>query len=409
MREYKIKPYDAGLYFMIALATGIFLVLPVTLDTWRNILAIVSILFFLVYIVTHKKKRYQMSKFYLLYLSCLFLIIIFQSIRSVTEYGYSAYELFYALRQYIWILLAIPLVLMFKRKGDFNKVLNTIINITLFSLIIRAVTWFVYTFAGITLFDNVLYEYGISWGRNGTARIDATPLIGIVIVGLYYFYTKTRKKVYLFKLLMVFLYLIIVTQTRTLLISGLACCAIMFFLKRRKTNVRFIIQLAVLIVGAIAISLGAFDSLLNYLDLSSGVTGLGYRYYEFDYFLSLLEDGKWKFGLGILTSINSVSNNLLSGNLGTKMYLDDLGFLESFVQFGAFSILMYGLLYIYMYKVMRKCFKAQMDDYAILIIGLLAYIFIVSVPLNLFGIQRSFSIPIILAITGFIEGSYKSK
>jgi len=35
-------------------------------------------------------------------------------------------------------------------------------------------------------FNSLLYEYGISWGRGGKLRIDATALIGVLIPALYY-------------------------------------------------------------------------------------------------------------------------------------------------------------------------------------------------------------------------------
>ncbi|MDA8226461.1 MAG: hypothetical protein M0T74_01930 [Desulfitobacterium hafniense] len=407
MKTFRINIYEAGFYFLVALATGIFLVLPVTLDTWRTILATVSIFFVLVYFMTHKKKQKCNNKYLLFYISFLVLTVGFETARAVSSYEYSVYELFYSLREYIWILLVIPLFLMFKHKGDFKSILRNIINITLVSLFIRFVTWVVYSFTGITLFSNVLYEYGISWGRNGTARIDATPLIGVVIVSLYYFYIETKNKKYLIKLLFVFFYLLVVTQTRTLLISSLFCCAIMIFFQKRKPNVRFVFQVLALTIVVGAILLGAFDKLLDYLGLSSGVIGLDYRYFEFNYYLGLLGEGNWKLGLGILTTINPASNSFIFGNLDTKMYLDDLGFLGCFVQFGLLSILMYGLLYFYMFKVMRKCFKVHQDNYGLLMMGLLSYIFMISIPLNLFGIQRSFSLPIILAVTGYIESLCK--
>lgn len=93
------------------------------------------------------------------------------------------------------------------------------------------------------------------------------------------------------------------------------------------------------------------------------------------------------------------------GNLDTPMYLDDLGIFECFVQFGLFSIFLYGALLFYMIYVLIKCKKSQKYDFILYLIGQLCYVAIVSLPLNLFVIQRIFSVPIILAIVCAIHYS----
>lgn len=103
-------------------------------------------------------------------------------------------------------------------------------------------------------------------------------------------------------------------------------------------------------------------------------------------------------GLGIITSLNSEGNRLLFGNLNTQMYLDDLGIFECFLQFGLFTIFLYGFLLIYIVYVTLKCNREKRYDFSFYLIGQFFYIAIVSIPLNLFGIQRIFSVSIIIAI-----------
>lgn len=405
MYKLRINIYNCIWLIMVAIATGIFLVFPLALDSWRTLLAVMSIIFIILYGVTHKFRKHNMDGYLRCYLIFLLIAVGIQSVRACIIYNYSWYELFYALRQYIWIFLAIPLYIMIMRKDNLDYYLDGIIKVILLSLTLRALTWMAYRFAGVTLFNNLLYEYGISWGRNGSIRIDATPLISIAVVGLYYLYIKRKNIKYLFELAFVFLYLLIITQTRMILLSALACVAIMFFFKRRKSNARFIIQTLIIILTVVIASLGGFDFILQYLDLSSGVEGLGYRYYELNYYLSLLEDGNWKWGLGILTSINDHSNFYLFGNLETKMYLDDLGLLECFLQFGLLTVVMYGGLYVYLFTTMKRCLKKGLHNYGILLLGILSYVFMLSFAMNLFGVQRSFSIAVILAFCAYINRS----
>ena len=79
--------------------------------------------------------------------------------------------------------------------------------------------------------------------------------------------------------------------------------------------------------------MGVLDSLLSKMNITINDGSIGYRRYEFAYYSSLLLEGKWKTGLGIITSLNSNGNKLIFGNLDTPMYLDDLGIFECFLQF----------------------------------------------------------------------------
>jgi hypothetical protein len=397
------KIYDAWMYMLIAIATGIVLVLPISLDTWRNALVLLAITFIIIYLLTNKIYRHEINRFLNLYLVFLAFCIGLEMFRASSMYNYSIYESFYALRQYVWIFLALPFYYIYIKTGDIDKTLEKTIDVIMISLKIRAITWAAKAFLHINLFPELLYEYGNSWARNGVQRIDATPLISIAIAGLYYLYTSKRRRKFLFQLLFVGLYLLVVAQTRMLLIGYISCLAGMILFKRRASAKGLLLITSTVVLSLMAISLGAIDAGLNYLGLSSGIQGFGFRYYEYLYFQTLLEGDAWKLGLGILSSANIMGKRILFGNLDTQMYLDDLGILESFVQFGVLSIFMYMFLFLYMIFTIRKCNKNKQYNYSMLVVGLFCYILVVSVPLNLFGIQRSFSISIILAIVCYVN------
>ncbi len=394
----KIKLYDSLINIILIIGAGIPLIVGGVLDTWRTVLSISIIVVTFLYIGTHKIKKVEKNQFLFFYILCVFIIVLYEIIKGKNTFNYSSYETFYALRQYIWIIMAVPLYFAIVKGKSIDKYLKTIIHIVFFSLGLRTLTWFCKNFLNVTVFYNLLYEYGNSWGRDGRQRIDATALIGVLIPLLFYFYKKYREKKYLLEIVFVLFYLLMVSQTRTLFLGALVCIGSMFFFAKRTTLKKLFLQIALLLGVTLSINAGVVDYFLKKLNITLNDGSVGYRQYEFAYYSSLLANGRWKTGLGIITSLNKNGNKLMYGNLDTQMYLDDLGIFECFFQFGLFSIILYGVLLFYIFYVAIKCNQVREDYFTLYLIGQFFYIVIVSLPLNLFGIQRIFSVPVILAI-----------
>ena len=403
----KIRLYDLFIDIIIIIGVGIPLVFGWTLDTWRTILTIITLIFLVVYVVTHGIKKNISNRFLWSYLALLIGILIFETVRSIKLYDYSPYETFYALRQYVWLLFSIPLFCELLKAKNYDKYIKKFVTITLISLIIRTFTWFFNNYIRIGIFYNLAHEYGNSWGRSGKLRIDATALIGILIPMLYYLYKKYNNKKYLGYLVFSFGYVLLVSQTRTLDIGVMACIISMIFFEKRSLSKKLIIQLGIFGVLLILLNLGIFDSIMAKMNLSLNDGSIGYRQYEFYYYSSLLTDSKWIAGLGILSSINVNAERILFGDLSTQMYVDDLGAFEFILQFGVFGILLYLVLIVYIIYLVFKCNKLGEYMYAVYLIGQLFYICIVSMSLNLFGIQRIFSLSFILAVTCSIDNKLK--
>lgn len=394
----KIRLYESLIEIIIALGVGIPLIFGWTLDTWRTILTVGIIIFVFLYVITHRTKKTYSGRFLWFYIISMFCIIIFELIKGKNSYNYSAYETFYALRQYLWLLLAIPLYYQTSKGENFDRYLKKIVRIILISLGLRTFTWFCKNYLGITIFYNLLYEYGSSWGRGGKQRLDATALIGVLIPALYYLYKKCKQRKYVVALLFVAFYLVFVSQTRALILGMGVCVISMIFFEKRSSSRKLIVQLSILAALAIAANMGGLDSILSRMNITISDGSIGYRQYEYAYYSSLLLDGKWKTGLGIITSLNANGKRLIFGNLDTQMYLDDLGIFECFLQFGLFSLFLYGGLIAYIIYVIIKCNQVKEYAYSSYLLGELFYIAIVSIPLNSFGIQRIFVIPVILAL-----------
>lgn len=408
MIKKRMNVFELFFYLLILISSGVVLALPWALDSWRNVLVFLSIVFTFSYFMTQKIPLGKMQINFKFYLIIYWVIFFVQSILSISRYNYTVYEYFYAARTYLWFIIVFPLFFILVKNNNFEKILINIIKITLLALLMRTLVWSVYVLFGVEIFKNLLFEYGISWSRVGSFRIDATPLISISIIGTFFFYEKTKQRKFIFYLLLIFLYLFFVTQTRTLLLGSICTIVCMIIFKKRTTDIKFLVFILTIFILVISASLGMFDRIIAYLDLDSGLQSLGYRYYEFEYYFSLLENDNWKLGLGILSSQNVVTDSILFGNLSTPMYLDDLGIFGLFVQFGLLSLPLYFSFLFSVYAVMKKCFNSSYSEYGLFLMGALVYYLLVSVPLDLFGIQRSFSIPIIFAFVGYIENLVKS-
>ena len=404
----KFDVIEWGYYLLVAFAVGLPEVFFLSLDTVRNYMTILSlcILALSIPVVALNKSRFSKSSFF--YLGALILCIIFGAFRSHNLYHYSLKNMFYALRQYVWILLYFPVLYIFKAK-DYNmiKALGNVLTILNISLLFRTLTWAMYTLARIEIFPTILREFGDLWYRNDSSiRIDGTPLIMVGVLISVYLYFKLKKAKYLVSTFYILLYILMVNQTRVLVFSILVSVFFMYLAVHRdsKVTLKNLVAYTAIIVSVFVVSIYGYRFFMQ--NSSASDMGIGYRYWELNYYLSLLSDGNWKSGLGILTATNPRSYAVLYGHWDTRMYLDDLGIFELFFQFGLVSIFMYGYLVWKTIQIYRKYDQEEDRIEKALLIGLASYLVLTAVSLNAYGIQRSFSLSIILAILFFLEQRY---
>ena len=402
----KFSPYEALYYLITAMLVGIFLIFGIKIDTLRNygtILSIVSLILFIPTFIYRFKSFPKSAKFYsVLLIACIFLGVYIAS----TRYGYNISNIFFVSRQYIWIMLFwLPLVLFIQKQSNFDKVIRNIINILIFSLCIRAFVWATYTYGDLELFPTILREFGDLWFRNETSvRVDGTPLIAVGILLSYYQYLNTRSKLDLFKIIFILGYIVFVAQTRMLTFT-LICALVVMNLAIKDNNLKKL-KTATTTSVLLLISVGMLFSnkiVLFFGDMAAKQDlGIGYRFWEMKYYQSILLPDNWKLGMGALTSSNPDAQFVLNGARGTKMFLDDLGIYELFFQFGVLSLLLYGFL-IYKLIVLIRRLNHEMIKERALFIGFLVYIILSMISLNIYGIQRSFSLSFILAIMFYID------
>ena len=313
---------------------------------------------------------------------------------------------YYFHRQYIWVLLFFTLIYLFgNNEKKMKRVIDNTINILLVSLVIRFISWLSFSLLKFQLFPKILMEFGKLWYRNETSiRIDGTPLISIALFLSFYFFLKYGERKYFYKLLFMMIFVVFVNQTRMLIFPQLLSMFLMY-LYYKKPYMHF--YLFCIIAGIVCFLLtGGLDLIKGYINLfNNGSTdlGLGFRYWELKYYLSLLRDNHWIYGLGILTSLNANSFSILFGPGMVQMYLDDLGFVELFVQFGILSFFLYGYLIYKLVTLIRRTKNKKYICECSLFIGLLTNILVTAASLNIFGSQRIYSLVLIFALIFFYD------
>ena len=147
----KVRLYNLLIDIFLLIGVGIPLIFVGVLDTWRTILTMAIIVFTLIYVITHRLNISENNKFLYIYVFGVLGIVAYEIIKGSRSFNYSSYETFYALRQYLWIILAIPLYYIIIKYDNIDKFLNSIINIVLLSLGLRTFTWFCNNYLGISI------------------------------------------------------------------------------------------------------------------------------------------------------------------------------------------------------------------------------------------------------------------
>ena len=113
VRRIRIELVELLYYISVALSVGLFLFLNVSLFVHRNLLTVVSITTLILMIPTLLLNIRNISRsaffFGITFLSC----VLYQIIRATNTYFYSSIEIFYAIRQYTWVLLFFALIYLF--------------------------------------------------------------------------------------------------------------------------------------------------------------------------------------------------------------------------------------------------------------------------------------------------------
>ncbi|WP_022772883.1 hypothetical protein [Butyrivibrio sp. AE2015] len=404
--NYKIQ--IERLFYLLILSTlaGLFTVLSIQLETWRTVATAILLIYLLYFVIKVKSKR-KISNCVRRYIFLYCIIIALETHLSIDRYGYSFAEIMFPLRGFLWVLMLFPLNTICKKQCSLDVLLNDVIKIGMISIVLRTFSWIIYTIFNFAIFPDLLFELtnGVAaWTRAGTLRLGASCLWPIIIIGSEYMYNKNGKRRYIYTILIVIIYLAIVTKSRTYLLQSIIYLVpFVYWLisKRISSKSRFLFLLFTVVVG-IGLILLIAPFILSYLGLDSGIMGLEYRYWELKYYTSLIDNTNILTGIGILSGYNSLSRAILNGPYQTQMFLDDLGYIQSYVQFGLMTVALYGGLIICVISAAIKSLKTKSYNNLVVSSALLLYVVVGSLTHDIFDVNKAITVPIILSICSFL-------
>lgn len=398
----RIKPIHILFFMMLIISTRICYIIPFNADNYLSLHTLLCLIGFIVYGRGDYWNRIGYSA--KMYTYIIIIIASLELVRNAINYGYSFYDSFIALRIYLNIFAIFPIASMVIGDGDIDKMVREIVFFVMLGLLINSIVWLFYVLGGITINENVLASAGSVLTRYERVRLAAPPITAIGIPCIMYLFYKTKKRKYLFNLGLAVIYMAVIANQRIMTICSLGTIMLSgvyyFISKYKRKKKRMIVVLCMFVVLLPVIYVIVSGILSDYLGLSSNTfdKGLGYRYWELDYYLGLMDRDKIITGLGILSETNTTTNQLLWGPLSTKMYLDDLGPLRTFLQFGLLSIVLYGGQIVYILNTINLLKKKGKIDWMVFLIGSEAYLITSSLSMDMFGRNSSFVVAIVMAL-----------
>lgn len=330
------------------------------------------------------------------------LIIGFEIIMTMWSYGYSIKHAMFALTPYLYIYYAYPILYVMAFTKKRRDIFGTVILLFMIILTIKAVSWVLYTYTGRQLFSNLLFQYG-TWSRNGSLRVDGGALLGLAFsFFLSKVYTESKKYRYIVASAFIFSFVFFITQFRYQIITLVAELIIVYYLSSKnnnqRTNKRVVLFLAFLVV----LSIGGFDYIFKMFSVDSDYGGSTLaRLRTVSHYWELMKTKNAFFGLGILYEGNEnaymLMHRLTEWGSNSWHYLEDIGVLGGFFQFGLLTLPLYGGMFasgLNAYKVNRRV-NNRYNTLALS--AILSYLIISNLALNIFDLQRAFAVPFYIA------------
>lgn len=350
--------------------------------------------------------EYKLLNFYIVpYI----IILIIEILNTQLLYHYNLSVMINSLLPYLYIFWAYPLIYIFDNEKSIYPLLKTICKLAILMIVIKFIGWFFYNYKGMNLFQNLVLET-TDWIRNGKQRIDVTPLFGITFVYYFYRFLITNKRRFINLMIIVALigYLILVTQVRYQTIVVVLTGLIMIYFIPEKNGYGRLGKLIVtflLLLGMITGGIAAIIELFSVNGINGASTAV--RFEGIQHFLNIMKNtNHYLIGLGMMSQWNGVSEQLLYRNQWSYYYLSDLGIIGEFIIFGVLGIIVYGLMFYFFIKTDMKL-KDRWQRVALT--GLLAYLIMSSLSLNVFDLSRSFDVPFYFAIFSYMNSMDKQQ
>lgn len=328
-------------------------------------------------------------------------------INTEVMYGYSVHELCIAVMPFLYVYFAYPLMYVFHVDGGMKKSIATTAKCVMAFLILKGISWVLYSFAGKVIFPQMLFEFGEGWTRNGLQRVNAGYLAGLALV---YYITKgfsdknpdKKKNLYKFFTIYIIFFLFIITafrfQSIVALTVFLACLYFPESSNRSKTTNRLVI------VGFILVFLCSpfFVDLIESFSVNNAELGgsTELRMLTIEHFYPLMKSKNPIIGLGLMIFENPLTESLMRKSEWRLFYLEDIGIIGAWFKLGILIFGIYGRMFYWAAK--DLLIKRTVPNVSkTFMIGLVVYMLFSCMFLNIFDLQRAFDVPFYAAIVSY--------
>lgn len=375
--------------------------------TARSIVAILSIMMAVVTVIIAPKtssfKRIIcfLNRYIILY--SLFMLIM--CLYSLIAYHYEMGDLYKVVLPYLFVYLAYPISYIFYQKKSMRKLMMKIAVLVIGILILKTISWYLYNFQGMVVFERLLFEYD-KWFRNGLQRVNSGYLVGIVTVFLFAEGSIGIKKIYYYSMVaFIIFFLACVSAYRFQVITTCLVCAVVYYFYEGENKKSFFRRVLLFFLIIVLFISEPVQNLISSFAVSQ--SGIGYstlvRLMNIQHYFKLMFDRVAVLGLGFIAKDNASSLALMSYNGSEIFWLEDVGILGGFFRFGIFSIFLYGYPFyhaIAICKILKNNNRLNLRPIAF---GITTYMIVSCIVLNMFDGQRSFDVPFYIAILAYLK------
>ena len=346
------------------------------------------------------------NRFFIIYIP----IVLLTSVVSVIWYGYKFMSTLAIVMPYFFPLFAYPLIYIFYRDKTHKKFLKKIVILVVVIMCIKAITWYLYNYHGIILFEKLLFKHSEKWVRNGVLRMDISYLFGVSLCFLLCEFFVEHKRKAIIPAAGMILFTVFITQYRFLEIV-IIITVLLVYLTSTDSNRRELIRILLLATaGIMFIALGGLDAIFasfSFDNVDYGSSNKA-RLLTIDYFWNLMEGIQYVIGLGFLYSYSPRAAVLLTRGKNLTYWMEDIGILGGFFTFGMLSFLIYGSLF---FRSIKLCVTFVRNKYAdrAFLTSVVGYMIVCCLMLNILDRQRLFDTAFYIAIISYIAAKDETR
>ena len=281
----------------------------------------------------------QYSKFINIFLCLFFGYYILETLYGLAFANIGFLEYVKRILSFLYILLVYPLTYLLSDRIYRRKTFRTIVILSVASLVMKTMVWWLFNYQGIDIMHYVLYEEDYVWQRNRLIRIRSSSFDALVVAfALYNFlFGKRKKLVSALTIAFVTWYANSVMQSRSLVITIAVTLFLTLILRKQIGWKKSVAIIALAILAIIILQSQYFDTFVDSFDVSTYSTSI--RLQGLAFYMEAI-NGHSLLGLIPLNTYESVKG----GNW--RYYISDLGTLSKFFEYGIIGFVIFNLPFI---------------------------------------------------------------